>query len=118
LRLGTSGATDILAISLSATDYVGHRYGPDSRELHDNILRLDRSLGAFIDSLYKLRDSSQIVFALTADHGVTSFPELLAARAHRAAPARYDVTRPFTELRATLERSGVDTSAVTFDGAL
>ena len=118
LDLGRGPQPDVLAISLSATDYVGHRYGPDSREQHDNILRLDRALGAFIDSLYKLRDSTTIVFALTADHAVTSFPELVAQRAHRAAPPRFDVARPFTALRATLERSGVDTSAVTFDGAL
>src|SRR5258708_30641016 len=89
LRLGTGSATDVLAISLSATDYIGHRYGPESREIHDHILRLDRSLGAFIDSLYKLRDSSAIVFALTADHGVTSFPELAPPRAHRNAPIRH-----------------------------
>jgi hypothetical protein len=118
LDLGRGPQPDILAISLSATDYVGHRYGPDSREQHDNILRLDRALGAFIDSLYKLRDSTTIVFALTADHGVTSFPELVAQRAHRASPPRYDVGRPFAALRATLQRSGVDTSAVEFDGAL
>jgi hypothetical protein len=118
LDLGRGPQPDILAISLSATDYVGHRFGPDSREQHDNILRLDRALGAFIDSLYKLRDSSTIVFALTADHGVTSFPELVAQRAHRASPPRYDVAKPYVELQATLGRSGVDTSAVEFDGAL
>jgi len=118
LDLGRGPQPDILAISLSATDYVGHRFGPDSREQHDNILRLDRALGAFIDSLYKLRDSSTIVFALTADHGVTSFPELAAQRAHRAPTPRYDVAPPFAALRATLARSGVDTSAVEFDGAL
>jgi arylsulfatase A-like enzyme len=118
LDLGRGPQSDVLAISLSATDYVGHRYGPDSREQHDNILRLDRALGAFIDSLFKLRDSTTIVFALTADHAVTSFPELIAQRAHRAPPPRYDVSKPFAALRATLERSGVDTSAVEFDGAL
>jgi hypothetical protein len=45
LELGRGPQTDLLAISLSATDYVGHRYGPDSREQHDNVLRLDRALG-------------------------------------------------------------------------
>ena len=117
LSLGAGSATDVLAVSLSATDYVGHRYGPDSREQHDNILRLDRSLGAFIDSLYKLRDSSTIAFALTADHGVTSFPELAARRAGRPAPARFDVKPAITELRASLRAAGVDTTAIAFDGA-
>jgi predicted AlkP superfamily pyrophosphatase or phosphodiesterase len=118
LDLGRGTQTDLLAISLSATDYIGHRYGPDSREQHDNVLRLDRALGGFIDSLYRLRDSSTIVFALTADHGVTSFPELVAQRARRAPPARYDLAPPVAALRATLRRAGVDTLAVSFDGTL
>jgi predicted AlkP superfamily pyrophosphatase or phosphodiesterase len=117
LALGGGSATDILAVSLSATDYVGHRYGPDSREQHDNLLRLDRALGVFIDSLYKLRDSSTIVFALTADHGVTSFPELTARRAGRAPPVRYDVKPAITAMRADLLSAGVDTNAISFDGA-
>ena len=74
LRLGTGPQTDILAISLSATDAIGHRYGPDSRELHDQILRLDRFLGVFIDSLFKVRNSGDVIIALTADHGMTPFP--------------------------------------------
>lgn len=118
LDLGRGPQPDLLAVSLSATDYIGHRYGPDSREQHDNILRLDRNLGAFIDSLYKLRDSSTIVFALTADHGVTSFPEIVARRAHRPAPPRYDLRSAVTALRTALRTAGVDTEAVTFDGAL
>jgi predicted AlkP superfamily pyrophosphatase or phosphodiesterase len=118
LDLGRGAQTDLLAVSLSATDYVGHRYGPDSREQHDNILRLDRALGAFIDSLYRLRDSSTIVFALTADHGVTSFPELVAQRARRTPPPRYDLSPPLAELNASLRRAGVDTMAVGFDGTI
>jgi len=70
LSLGKARQTDVLSISLSATDAIGHGYGQDSREMHDNVLRLDRNLGAFIDSLFKLRDSTRIAFALTADHGV------------------------------------------------
>jgi arylsulfatase A-like enzyme len=118
LQLGRGPQTDILAISLSATDYVGHRYGPDSREQHDNVLRLDRALGAFIDSLYKLRDSSTIAFALTADHGVTSYPELVAQRANRTPPPRYDLSPAVAGLRSALRLSHVDTTAVTLDGPL
>ena len=74
MKLGAGPQTDVLAISLSATDAIGHGYGPDSREIHDQILRLDRSLGVFFDSLYKLRDSTKIIFALTSDHGVAPYP--------------------------------------------
>jgi len=117
LSLGEGSSTDILAVSLSATDYIGHRYGPDSREQHDNILRLDRALGTFIDSLYKLRDSSTIVFALTADHGMTSFPELAAKRSGRPVAPRYDVKPAVAALRATLRAANVDTMAIALDGA-
>ncbi|MEO5816561.1 MAG: alkaline phosphatase family protein [Gemmatimonadaceae bacterium] len=117
LGIGAGSATDILAISLSATDYVGHRYGPDSREQHDNLLRLDRTIGALIDSLYKLRDSSTIVLALTADHGVTPFPELSARRAGRPTPVRYDLKPVVTQLSAALRNAHVDTTAIALDGA-
>lgn len=118
LQLGKGTQTDVLAISLSATDYIGHRYGPDSREQHDNILRLDRALGAFIDSLYKLRDSSTIVFALTADHGVTSYPELMAKRANKPAPPRYDFAPAVAGLRSALALNHVGARAVSLDGGL
>lgn len=118
LRLGEGPQTDIVAISLSGTDYIGHRYGPDSREQHDNIVRLDRMLGTFMDSLFRLRDSSTIVFALTADHGVTSYPELVARRAGRPAPPRYDLSPAVTALRAELRASLVDTAAISLDGSL
>ena len=76
LNLGAGPETDVLAVSLSTTDAVGHRYGPDSREVHDQILRLDRSLGVFLDSLFRIRDPRDVLIALTADHGLTPYPEL------------------------------------------
>lgn len=79
-RLGRGPQPDLLAISLSALDYVGHDFGPDSREVHDMVLRVDRLLGAFLDSLFRLRDSTRIIISLTADHGVHSFPEYWNAR--------------------------------------
>jgi predicted AlkP superfamily pyrophosphatase or phosphodiesterase len=78
LNLGAGPQTDLLSISLSTTDAIGHRYGPDSRELHDQILRLDRALGVFLDSLYRIRNPRDVVVALTADHGLTPFPEVHA----------------------------------------
>ena len=70
LELGAGPQTDLLAISLSGTDYVGHRYGPFSREAHDQVLRVDAALGAFLDSLFAFRDPGRVLIALTADHGV------------------------------------------------
>lgn len=76
LGLGQGPRTDLLAVSFSATDQIGHRFGPESREIHDQILRLDRTLGRLIDSVYRVVDSSQVIIALTADHAVTPIPEL------------------------------------------
>lgn len=73
--LGTGPQTDFLSVSLSTTDAIGHRYGPESRELHDQVLRVDRHVGVLLDSLYKLRDSTRVAVVLTSDHGITSMPE-------------------------------------------
>ncbi len=110
MGLGHGPATDLLAISLSSTDAVGHRYGPDSREIHDQILRLDRALGAFIDSLYRLRDSARIVIALTGDHGVGPFPELYAARTG-GSTGHASLRQPITTIRDGLAARGVPAGA-------
>ena len=87
LRLGQRGVTDLLAVSLSATDAIGHTFGPDSREVHDQILRLDRYLGWFLARLEALVGPGEMVVVLTADHGVTPFPAAARARGVEA----YDV---------------------------
>jgi arylsulfatase A-like enzyme len=80
LKLGRRNGTDLLAVSLSATDYVGHAFGPDSREIHDQVLRLDRSLAWFFKRLTDRIGKDNIVIVLTADHGVTPFPERTQAK--------------------------------------
>ena len=85
LRLGRSKGTDILAVSLSTTDAIGHTYGPDSREIHDQVLRLDRYLAWFLKRLTDRVGRDNVVVVLTADHGVTSFPERTRARTGGAA---------------------------------
>lgn len=106
LELGTGPQTDVLAISLSTTDAVGHRYGPDSRELHDQILRLDRSLGAFLDSLFRIRNQNEVVIALTADHGLTPFPEVHAHDPNTGA-IRVNVRPVLQRLSNSLSEAGV-----------
>ena len=83
LQLGRRAGPDLLSISLSTTDIVGHAYGPDSRELHDQLLRLDRFLGWFLDSLAQLVPANRTVLALTGDHGVTSLPEYTVLVRHQ-----------------------------------
>ena len=117
LALGTGPQTDVLAMSLSATDFIGHRFGPDSREIHDQILRIDRMLGVFLDSLDRLRDPSRIVVAFTSDHGVSTIPEIAASSTVPTA-RRVDLTSLLRPIRATLRAAGVDTLAVEFDQQL
>jgi hypothetical protein len=65
---------------LSSTDAVGHDFGPDSRELHDQLLRADRWIGWFLDSLARTVPPDQMVLVLSADHGMTSYAEAAKAR--------------------------------------
>lgn len=115
LKLGEGPRTDLLAVSLSTTDAVGHRFGPDSREIHDQVLRLDRYLGAFLDTLFALRDSARIVIALTADHGVTPLPGTRSRYPNRGA-GKVDLRPAIIPLFASLRAAGVDTSGFAFDG--
>ena len=77
LDLGRDDAPDFLNVSLSQTDRIGHTYGPLSREQLDNLLRLDRSLGAFFTYLDGTVGAGRWVVALSADHGALSAPETL-----------------------------------------
>jgi hypothetical protein len=74
-RLGRGPASDVLALSLSATDYVGHRYGSNGLEMCLQLHALDQALGDFLAGL----DSRRIDYAvvLTADHGGEDMPERL-----------------------------------------
>jgi predicted AlkP superfamily pyrophosphatase or phosphodiesterase len=67
--LGKGTETDFLAINLASTDYVGHSYGPNSIEVEDTYIRLDRDLATFFKMLdEKVGKNNYLVF-LSADHG-------------------------------------------------
>ncbi len=115
-QLGADGhRTDFLAVSLSTTDAIGHKYGPDSREIHDQIIRLDRYLGAFLDSLFVLRDRKRILIALTGDHGVTPYPEVHSGRYANKNAKRVNLDPLVIALQSSLRAAGVADSAWTFD---
>ena len=107
--------TDLLAVSLSATDAIGHSFGPDSREIHDQILRLDRNLGAFFDSLFVLRDRRQITVVLTADHGMSPLPEVHSGRFKNDDATRVDASHILAALDTALRAKGVPTAAWDFE---
>lgn len=74
-KLGQDDDTDVLTVSFSANDYVGHRYGPYSQEVMDVTLRTDRQLATLLDFVDARVGLSNTVVALTADHGVSPIPE-------------------------------------------
>ncbi len=75
-----AGVPDLLGVSLSAHDYVNHKYGPESKMSHDHLQRLDRMLANFFGYLDKRVGKDNFVVVLTADHGFTNSPEFSQAR--------------------------------------
>lgn len=86
--LGRDEATDLLAVGFSATDIIGHTYGPDSQEILDQMLRLDRSLGRLLAAVEARVGRDGYVFGLGADHGVMPLVERLQAEGLPARRAR------------------------------
>jgi predicted AlkP superfamily pyrophosphatase or phosphodiesterase len=77
-KLGSGDETDVLSVSFSANDYVGHRFGPYSQEAMDMTLRIDQQIGKlldFIDARVGLRNT---VVIFSADHGASPVPEQAA----------------------------------------
>lgn len=104
MKLGRSGATDLLAVSLSTTDAIGHAFGPNSREIHDQVLRLDRYLGWFFDRLFSRYGRDQVLIVFTADHGVTPYPE--DSRAHGHPEAQWvTIDTLVTDMNRELDRA-------------
>lgn len=109
---------DLLTVSMSSTDAIGHHWGPDSRELHDQVLRADKYLGTFLDSLYAIRGRDRVVVALTADHGVTPIPEVVSSAFRDGAGGRVPTPafRPaIAAARAILRAAGADTTAIRWE---
>lgn len=78
-RLGKGDVTDFLAVSLSSTDYIGHVFGPNSIEIEDAYIRLDKDIAEFLDYLDAIYGKNNYLFFLSADHGVAHNPSFLNA---------------------------------------
>jgi hypothetical protein len=79
-RLGQRNATDLLSVSFSSNDSVGHTFGPDSAQVHDIAVRTDRTIGQLLARVDKAVGLQHTLVALTADHGVAPVPETLQER--------------------------------------
>ena len=76
-EMGVDNITDFLAVSYSATDYIGHAMGPNSIEIEDTYLRLDKNIEDLLNTLDKKIGIGQYIIFLTSDHGVAEVPKSL-----------------------------------------
>ncbi len=119
MQLGQRGQTDLLSVSLSTTDAVGHRWGPESREMHDNVLRIDAALGVFLDSLSTLVGRERLAVVFTADHGVAPSPDFRSATADNSGAARVmldDFDAAIRSSAVAASRRKIPLEALNFDG--
>ena len=75
-KLGSHEGTDVLALSFSANDYVGHQLGPDSPEVRDISRRTDLLMGKLLDFINSRVGAGNTLVILTADHGVAPVPKV------------------------------------------
>jgi predicted AlkP superfamily pyrophosphatase or phosphodiesterase len=99
-KLGTGTTTDMLALSISTTDYIGHSFGPNSLEVEDTYYRLDQDIASFLQYLdTKFGKGNYLVF-LTADHGAAHIPGYL--KEHRMPAGIFDDFTMMKELNSSL----------------
>lgn len=76
-KLGEDEITDFLTLSFSSTDYVGHNFGVNSKEIEDTYLRLDKNIAEILNFLDKNIGKEAYTIFLTADHGAVNVPSYL-----------------------------------------
>ena len=79
-KLGQGENTDLITISFSSTDYIGHKYGPHAAEIKDTYLRLDKDIQEILEVIDNKLGFENVVLFITADHGVVSEPKELLKR--------------------------------------
>ncbi|MBF9252906.1 alkaline phosphatase family protein [Pontibacter sp. 172403-2] len=92
-NLGKGAQTDFLTVSFSSTDYVGHRFGPNSVEAEDVFLRLDKEIAELITAAEQQAGKGNVLFFLTADHGAAHVPAFLTANKVPAGVANGSIIR-------------------------
>jgi len=101
-KLGAGSATDLLVISLSANDILGHQVGPDSPQMRSMALELDRQLAEFFGFLGHQVGMANVWMALSADHGVAPLPEF--AKTLRLPAANLDAKGLREQINSTLSK--------------
>jgi predicted AlkP superfamily pyrophosphatase or phosphodiesterase len=99
-NVGRGPATDLLSISLSANDILGHQLGPDSPEMQEMALALDRELADFFNFLGHQIGLANVWIALSADHGVSALPDV--AKKLRIPAANLDSAKIDAQVNAAI----------------
>ncbi len=94
------GVPDLLAISWTSHDYVNHLFGPESRQSHDHMLRLDRVFAELISYLGERVGLDNVLLTLSADHGFMNIPEYSTSR--RLDAGRIDPDKMIADTNAAL----------------
>jgi predicted AlkP superfamily pyrophosphatase or phosphodiesterase len=100
-KLGKNTVTDFLAISISSTDYIGHTFGPNSIEVEDTYLRLDRDIAGFLAYLDAQVGKGNYTLFLSADHGVAHIPSFL--KEHKIPGGTFEDSDILKELNSKVE---------------
>jgi hypothetical protein len=98
LDMGADAVPDLLTLSISTTDYVGHAFGPHSWEYLDNLIRVDRALGAFLRRLEAERGPIAVV--ITSDHGQAPNPQVSVLKGREAGRIYKDLLEPALDAAA------------------
>ena len=97
-HLGAGQETDLLAVSLSSTDAIGHTFGMNSIEVEDTYLRLDKDLAKFLTYLDEKVGEGNYTIFLTSDHGAAHNPQFLQENKMPLHPARASLKKEINEL--------------------
>lgn len=104
-RLGKAPHPDLLCVGFSQIDKIGHAYGPDSHELMDSIVRLDRVIARLLDAVDREVGLANCVVVLTADHGSSPLPEHVRALRPEIPAGRLDTAAMDEAVTTALERA-------------
>jgi hypothetical protein len=104
-KLGRGPAQDLLCVSFSSNDLIGHAYGPDSQEVLDITLRSDKMIGEFLQFLDAEIGKDRYVMIISADHGVCPMPELESTKAKYPAAKRVSSKEIAPALEEALDKT-------------
>lgn len=114
-ELGGHGSTDLLAVSFSATDVIGHTYGADSQEIMDQMLRLDLTLQKLFQEVEARVGLADTLVVLSADHGSMPLVEVLQTRGIQAKREKPEVLVKAVGDALHLRFPGIDGLVVSWD---